>query len=233
MHPYFQRRKGGNAMTNPLKSYIDKNVNIEITGKTFFIGKVVDVGLDIIVLNDGEKYLYIPLVHLHNINEETSEELTISDQESPLDDADTISYRKTLQQAKGKFVEIFVTGNKSIHGYITSVLNDYFVFYSPIYKTLFISLHHLKWLTPYNHNLTPYTLSNEELPVNPSNIPLARTFEEQLKKMEGKLVVFDLGDHFNKSGLLKGISNNIIELVQANGKTIHWKSYHVKTIHLP
>ncbi len=146
---------------------------------------------------------------------------------------ETISYRKILNNAKGQFLEIFVTGNRSIHGYITSVLNDYIVFYSPVYKTLFISMQHLKWLIPYSSQLTPYTLSNAALPVVPSNIPLSRSFEEQLKKFEGQLLVFDLGDNPIKVGLLKSISNNIVELVTAGGQTIYWKLMHLKTVHIP
>ncbi|MFC3884192.1 DUF2642 domain-containing protein [Bacillus songklensis] len=218
-----------------LQRYIGKYVEMEITGKTFFTGKLIDVGLDILVLYDGTQFMYIPLLHVHSVKEAYTDELDLENHDPPplVHESESISYRKTLQYAKGRFVEIYVTGNKSLHGYVTSVLNDYFVFYSPVYKTIFISLHHLKWLTPYSHNSTPYTLSNEDLPVNPSNIPLSRTFEEQLKKNEGRLVVFDLGDQPNKIGLIKNISNNIVELANANGETVFWKLMHLKSIHLP
>ena len=121
-------------------------------------------------------------------------------------------------------MEIFVTGNRSIHGYITSVLNDYIVFYSPIYKMILISMHHLKWLVPYQNKLTPYTLSNENLPVVPANIPLSRSFEEQLQKYKGQLLVFDMGDNPNKVGLVKSVSNNIVELVTASGETNYFEA---------
>ncbi|MGV3465153.1 MAG: DUF2642 domain-containing protein, partial [Heyndrickxia sp.] len=81
--------------------------------------------------------------------------------------------------------------------------------------------------------LTPYTLENKDLPVVPTNFPLARSFEEQLKKYEGKLLVFDLGDNPNKIGLVKRISNNIIELMTANGQKVFWKFIHIKTVHIP
>jgi hypothetical protein len=218
-----------------ISNYIGKQVDIEITGKTTFVGILIDVGLDIIVLFDGKQYLYIPLLHLHNVKISSNEPIEIIHQDTQpfSDDTDTISYRKTLNNAKGIFVEIYVTGNKSIHGYITNILNDYFVFYSPVYKTLFISLHHLKWIIPYSSSLTPYTLSNEVLPVQPLGIPLSRTFEDQLKKYEGKLVVFDTGDQPDKIGLVKNIQNNIVELVTANGETLYWKLIHLKSAHLP
>lgn len=221
-----------------IKSFLGQEVEIEISGKTFFSGILIDHGLDILVLFNGQQYLYIPLMHLHNIKEreiKVSEEVT----EKPTDkmpfqnEKETISYRKILTNAKGQFLEIFVTGNRSIHGYITSVLNDYIVFYSPVYKTLFISMQHLKWLIPYSSKLTPYTLSNNALPVVPSSIPLSRSYEEQLKKYEGQLLVFDLGDNPNKVGLVKSISNNIMELVTAGGQTVLWKLMHLKTVHIP
>ena len=219
-----------------LNSLIGKQVELEVSGKVLLEGILVDVGLDILVIYNGKEYLYIPHLHIHNIKLCTNPrtELADVDTESPLYDEDEmISYRKTLINAKGRFVEIYVTGNKSIHGYITAILNDYFVFYSPVYKTMFISLNHLKWLTPYQTNITPYTLGNEVLPVKPTDIPLQMSLEEQLKKLEGKLTVFDLGDHPMKVGLLKQVQNNIIELVTASGESVFWKLMHVKTIHLP
>ncbi|GAJ41295.1 hypothetical protein [Saccharococcus caldoxylosilyticus] len=220
---------------NNLNSLIGKQVELEVSGKVLLTGILVDVGLDIIVIYNGKEYLYIPHLHIHNIRLSTNPQTELSDviPESPFDENEMISYRKTLINAKGRFVEIYVTGNKSIHGYVTAILNDYFVFYSPVYKTMFISLNHLKWLTPYQTNITPYTLGNEVLPVKPTNMPLQRSLEEQLKKFEGQLVVFDLGDHPMKIGLLKQVQNNIIELVTASGKSVFWKLIHVKTIHLP
>ncbi len=220
---------------NNLHSLIGKQVELEVSGKVQLAGILVDVGLDIIVIYNGKEYLYIPHLHIHNIRLSANPDTELSDStpELPFDEDDMISYRKTLNNAKGRFVEIYVTGNKSIHGYVTAVLNDYFVFYSPLYKTMFISLNHLKWLTPYQTNITPYTLGNEVLPVKPTNIPLQRSLEEQLKKFEGKLIVFDLGDHPMKIGLLKQVKNNIIELVTASGESVFWKIIHVKTVHLP
>ncbi|MBM7703305.1 DUF2642 domain-containing protein [Metabacillus iocasae] len=221
-------------METSLKHYIGKEVKVEITGNTIFLGILIDIGLDILVIYDGKQYLYIPMLHVHSVKRYTDEEIKSADSEETIfNESETISYRKMLQHAKGRFVEIYVTGNKSIHGYITSVLNDYFVFYSPVYKTMCISLHHLKWLTPYNHELTPYMLNNEELPVKPSSIPLSRTFEEQLKKVEGNLVVFDLGDNPQKIGVVKSIANNIVQLITADGEMMFCKLMHIKTMHLP
>jgi hypothetical protein len=94
-------------------------------------------------------------------------------------------------------------------------------------------MQHLKRLTPYSKQLTPYLLSNKELPVVPAAIPLARSFDEQIKKFENQLLVFDLGDHPNKVGVLKSIANNIVELVNAQGSKTYWKLIHLKTVHIP
>jgi len=213
-----------------------KKVEIEISGKTLFQGILIDIGPDIVVIYNGKDYLYIPFFHIHNLRADDLIELEMdgTPPEMPImEESKNISYRKTLMNAKGKFLEIFVTGNRSIHGYVTSVLNDYFVFYSPVYKTMLVSLNHLKWLTPYQSNITPYTLPNEDLPVQPTNIPLQRSMEDQLRKLEGNLVVFDLGDHPHKIGLLKLVNHNIAELNIASGETIFWKVPHIKVVHWP
>ncbi|SFA71955.1 MULTISPECIES: DUF2642 domain-containing protein [unclassified Bacillus (in: firmicutes)] len=218
-----------------LSNLLGKEVEIEISGKTSFSGILIDFGQDIIVIFNGNEFLYIPILHLQFIKQKAEPEITqIPPEDQPIQNiTDPLSYRKTLNNAKGQFVEIFVTGNRSIHGYITSVLNDYIVFYSPIYKLMFISMHHLKWLTPYSNSTTPYSLNHEELPVMPSNIPLARSFDEQLQKYIGKLIVFDMGDHPEKIGVFKGFANNILQLTTANGETVYWKLMHLKSVHLP
>lgn len=218
-----------------IRHYIGVEVEVEISGKTTFAGILIDTGLDVIILFDGQQFLYIPLLHVHNLKEKNLKEITAATPESlPFqNENEDISYRKVLNNAKGRFLEIFVTGNRSIHGYVTNVLNDYIVFFSPVYKTMFVSMQHLKWLTPYTNQLTPYTLDHDKLPVVPSSISLHRSFEDQLKKYKNQLVVFDMGDHPNKVGLLKNVSSNIIELITANGESMFLKMSHIKTIHIP
>ncbi|OKO93520.1 DUF2642 domain-containing protein [Geobacillus proteiniphilus] len=220
---------------DPLKTLLGKHVKMEISGGTTVQGILVDFGLDIVVIYTGKEYLYVPHLHIHCVKLHTDPTFQIASPfpEVPLQEESGISYRKTLLNAKGRFVEIYVIGNKSIHGYITNVFNDYFVFYSPVYKAMLISLNHLKWLTPYQKNITPYTLGNDVLPVQPTSFSLQRSLEEQLKKMEGQLVIFDLGDHPMKIGLLKHVQSNIAELVTAGGDSIYWKVIHLKTVHFP
>nr|WP_155891025.1 DUF2642 domain-containing protein [Ectobacillus panaciterrae] len=214
---------------------LKKQIIVKITGEKFFEGILTDVGNDILVLFDGQRYLYIPLLHVHKIklSDKTNGEISQPTGFSLSEQVKSISYRSILTNAKGLFTEIQVVGNQSLHGYITNVLSDYLVFYTPVYKTMLISLHHLKWLTLYNPNVTPYTLSMESLPIKLSNTPLQRSWEEQLKKVEGNLVIFDMGEDPDKIGLLKKVKDNLIELVTANGETMHLKLTHIKSVHVP
>lgn len=153
---------------------------------------------------------------------------------SPIgDDSNTISYRKILSHAKGGFVEIHVTGKHTLYGYITNIMYDYFTFYSPVYKTMLVSLNHMKWLTPYDSDRTPYSLKKDQLPVNPTNIPLSRTLEEQLKKFEVKLVVFDVGEKSDRVGLLNKIESKTVELITAREEKVYLNQKHLKTVHMP
>jgi hypothetical protein len=219
-----------------LKELIGKYVKLEISGTKFLKGILIDIGSDIWVLFNGDDYLYIPTIHIQNwqfLNKDEIDEIIISNEPTPIyNHKEEISLRKTLTLAKGIFTEIFVTNKQSIHGYIISIMNNYFVFYSPIYKTMFISLNHLKWLIPYTNYQRPYGLSNASLPVNPSNLTFARSFEVQIEKLVGELVVFNTGENEKMFGKVQGISNNFIELIGAKGESVFLNLHHIKSIHM-
>lgn len=215
---------------------IGKNVSIELSGKKELYGKLIDQGLDIIVIYN-ERYYYIPIGHIQRIKTDTqnSYDWDVDFQpEQPIStNSETISFRKILTNAKGTFVSLYISGNKTIHGYLTSIMNDYFVFYSPAHKIMYISMNHLKWLVPYTKNTSPYSLNNDSLPVNPTSIALARTFSEQCKKLENRIVILDNGDHPEKIGYLKKMYDNKISLVTAEEEIVYWNCQHIKTLHLP
>ncbi len=217
-----------------LSSMVGKTVEMEISGKIERVGILIDYGLDIVVLYDGIHYVYLPYGHIQSVRLVPNASQQISEpQYERWEDANDLSYRKVLNAAKGMFVEIFVAGNQSIHGYVTSVQTNYFVFFSPVHNTLFIPMFHLKWLIPYPENQSPYTLDKKDLPVNPTRVKLFRTFEEQLKSMEGKIAVFDLGSNPDKIGLLKSTNNNLVELVIADQTTMYWNIHHIKMVNFP
>ncbi|MBI0580621.1 DUF2642 domain-containing protein [Neobacillus cucumis] len=219
-----------------LKEQIGKYIKLEISGKKILSGMLIDIGSDLWVLFDGYDYLYIPTIHIQNwqfLAEDEIDELYISSEPSPIyNHNEEISLRKTLTSAKGIFTEIYVTGNKALHGYIISIMNNYFIFYSPIYKTMFISLNHLKWLIPYSENQRPYGLSNTNFPVNPSNISFARSFEVQIEKLVGELIVFNMGESENFIGKVQGIKNNFVEIIRAKEDPVYLHLQHVKTVHM-
>ena len=216
---------------------IGKTIEVEISRDIFLKGTLLDSGLDIIVMYDdkNQHFLYIPFVHVQKLKE------TILDKEDPSYqppserpiETDLISFRKALMIAKGLFVQVYVTGNKSIHGYLTSIMNDYFVFHSPVYKTMFIAMKHVKWLIPYPPNATPYSLNNEDLPLMPVSTPLARSFDEQLKKFENQLVIIDGGENTEQIGLLQKVRNNKVILITAEREMVYRNIEHIKTIQLP
>jgi hypothetical protein len=222
---------------NVFKELMGKNIEIEISGGNFHSGILVDSGLDILVLYAGrsEKFFYIPTVHIQRVKEAKTDQNTIvyeTPSEKPIEpDSLSISFRGILTSARGRFVEVYVTGNKSIHGYLTSIMNNHFVFYSPIYKTVFISMDHVKWLIPYPEHSSPYSIVNQTLPAAPASIPLARSFEDQCKKLENQLVVIDGGDSSEKIGLLQKVWNNQLTLITAERDIVYRNLRHVKTIH--
>ncbi|WP_330218388.1 DUF2642 domain-containing protein [Sporosarcina globispora] len=220
-------------MKNTFKKLMGENIKLKLTGKKVLTGLLIDIGSDILVLFDGKDYLYIPAVHIQDMNVLDSSEISINPPaDSPnLEHQDELSLRKILNSAKGMFSEIYITGNQAIHGYVTSIMNNYFVFYSPVYKTMLISLNHLKWLIPYTSNKRPYGLNNEQLPLSPTNISLARSLEVQVEKLAGELIVINLGGHCQVIGKVVKLENNFIELVTAKQEYIYLNMHHLKTIH--
>ncbi|WAH36290.1 DUF2642 domain-containing protein [Alicyclobacillus dauci] len=222
-----------------LQEFTGRYVDVTLSGNKCITGYLVGIGLDILVINQYGNFYYTPLVHVQNVSLGTFSEGIVETpptQEHPFCVNDeSISFRKALLNARGHFVEIYVSGNTTIHGYLTSIMNDYFVFHSPVYKTIFVTLSHLKWLIPYRDDVTPYALDTDSIPHRSVPGSLPRTFKEQCKKLCGKLVIFDMGDHPNKIGQLKSVDSDssMAELVTANGTKYLLNMDHLKTVYLP
>ncbi|GAA3321421.1 hypothetical protein GCM10020331_037200 [Ectobacillus funiculus] len=101
----------------------------------FFQGILIETGKDILVLFDGQRFVYIPLLHVHRVNLSPviNDELSNPTEISLAKDVEAISYRTILTNAKGLFTEIYVTGNISLHGYVMSVRSDYFAFFTLLF----------------------------------------------------------------------------------------------------
>lgn len=220
-----------------LHQLMGKYLEIEVSGGIIHKGTLIDTGLDIIVIQDAfsKSYIYIPAVHIQRSKETIKEDSSAF--ESPSENPMKLfpnrwTFREVLSNAQSKFVEIFVAGNKSIHGKITCIMDNYIVFHSPLLKTIYISMNHIKWLTPYAEDETPYSLNDQNLTITLSPT-IEKTFEELCKKFEDQMVILDCGDHFEKSGFLKKVINSRIYLTTADRKTVCWYLDHIKTIHLP
>ncbi|BCB05922.1 DUF2642 domain-containing protein [Bacillus sp. KH172YL63] len=217
-------------------SFTGEAVMIEMTGKKAINGLLIEVGNEVMIVFDGNDYLYLSTSHIKRMAIVSKEELGINDPVAgtQLEQDDTLSLRKILTSARGVFLEIYTVGNQAIHGYITGIMNNYFSFYSPVYKTMYISMQHLKWLVPYSTNHSPYRLSKENLPVNPpSSLTLARSFEVQLEKMIGHLVVLNLGIEEELIGKIERVEDTILDMITAKGDSIFLNMQHVQTVHLP
>lgn len=222
-------------MSSEVKKLMGKQVSVLISGNHTYNGVLRDVGQDILVLYNGIQFLYIPLIHVHRIqqNINTEDHVNLPTEVAYEEELESITFSNVLTNAKGIFTEISVIRNLSFHGSIIDVLGNYLVFNSPIYNMMLIHLDHLKWLIPYQQNNSPYTVSKESRAVSPSNDPFLPSLEEQLKKEVGKLVVLDGGVDPLKIGLLKKLENNLLELVIANGETVYLQLNHIKSAHLP
>ncbi|WP_372631542.1 DUF2642 domain-containing protein [Cohnella sp.] len=218
-----------------MEIYLNQPVSLIVSGVRFPVsGRLIDLGPDILVVHNGTQYLYVPIVHIQHMTRSASQESLFREPaEPPLDPAMDLSYRKVLLNTKGMFSELYIAGRQTVHGYVTSIMNDFFVFYSPLFRSLYVSMRHLKILVPYDPQATPYALEQEKFPVHPATASLARTFEQQLKKFEHEFVILDLGEHPEKIGLLKSVKDNLLELVTADGSSTFIHLDHVKTIHRP
>jgi hypothetical protein len=215
---------------------VNEVVQIEVSGKKLINGTVIDLGSDMIVIYNGTDFVYIPLDHINSFkldcdNEDDlkapTEPPSIITEENKVD----LSFGEVLTQAKSKFVEIYVAGSQPLHGHITSIRNNYFVFQSPVYKTMYISLNHLKWLIPYAQNERPYGLDNQTVTLQPNKDSLASNFEAQVEKFKNKIVVFNTDGNKSFIGKINNVEDQMVEIQTAREKVIYLNIHHVKTIH--
>jgi len=214
---------------NSLRSYIGQIIEAEVSSKKTIVGKLLEIGSDLIVLFNGQKYVYLPVVHLLSVNKGESTDTEYMNAATAPFEGKQLSLKQILTNASGIFVELFLTGNHTVHGYIQYVQEDYIVFDSPAFKTMYIPVSHLKWLIPYL-NQTPYQIKTGQQ-IQSSGESFAQTFEEQMKKSLGKIVLFDLGKDSEKIGILNGVETVLVELVKGNGKTVYLNMAHLKSMH--
>ncbi|CAM5201832.1 hypothetical protein UACE39S_00039 [Ureibacillus acetophenoni] len=211
-------------------------VKIEITGRKFLNGALIDSSSEVVVIFDGKKFVYVPFEHIQTLEKDFDNEDNIQQPtETPSIDSkinnNDMTIAKILSQAKGMDVEIYVTSNKSLHGRISAIMDDYFVFQSHIYQTIFISNNHLKWLIPYSEQQLPYGLTKEELLIQTNNQqPYPSNFYLQIEQLKNKLVVINFGEKYTQIGKIKNVNRKLVELVLADSKSVYVNTPHIKTI---
>lgn len=223
-------------MNKIIQSLIKQIVQIEVSGKKILKGTLIDLGTDILVIFNGTDYMYIPINHIHSFCGIPSNEFdTLAPTESfsirTGGNNESLSLLVTLHQAKGRNSEIYLTDNQPLHGCITQIMDDYFEFYSPIYKTMYISTKHLKWLIPYTTNDAPYGLNNNYS--NPlMNETLVNTFKTQIEKLIDKMIVFNIGGSKSHIGKIINVEEQVVELEKVRAAKDYLNIDHIKTIHL-
>lgn len=226
---------------NCLEGLCGAYVTVILSGDKNITGYLKETGPDLLVVLQQDRLYYIPLGHVQNISQGELDygndiEKEVETTNHPFQmDGQQCSLRKVLIAARGHFLEIYISGNTAIHGYLTSVMNDYFVFHSPVYKTISVSLHHLKWLVPYHDDVTPYALNPDTIPHRSVPTSLPRSFSEQCKRLTGSLVVFDMGEHPSKIGRLNSVDADLkmVELLTADGTPCFVNLQHLKTVYVP
>jgi hypothetical protein len=220
-----------------IQSLVKEVVQLEISGKKLINGTLIDLGSDVLVLFNGTDFVYIPTNHIQCLRSNLTDDIEIkAPTEFPSiimedDDKGDLSIIKVLTQAQAEFVKIYVTGSQPLHGIITSIKDNYFVFHSPIYKKMYIALNHLKWLIPYTKNKKPYGLDGHNFLVQSNNELLASTFEVQVKDLKNKLVIFNIGEKEKHIGKINNVEDQIVEIQTASTYPIYLNLSHIKTIH--
>ncbi|MGO4107436.1 hypothetical protein [Paenibacillus sp. YAF4_2] len=217
---------------NEFTPYLSEKVVVEISGNRPKHGKLIEAGTDLLVLLHQQRYYYIPITHLHSLKADLR---AGSDDDKDINltpfikQEEQISLEKILQNAKGLFVEISVCGNKPIHGYLNEVMTDYLILHSPIYNTIYIALDHLKWLIPYPSSYAPFALTAESVMVNVRT----NTFAELFQAEKGNKVAIDWSSPSERLGVIKCMSNNIVELIEIDGSSALLHLAHIHTLYVP
>jgi len=224
------------TLNNIIQSLLKEYVQIEVSGKKILKGTLIDVGKDIIVIFNGTDYMYIPINHIHSYCTLKKNELdTLAPIESSSiktgGNSHELSLLVTLDQAKGKSTEIYLIDDQPLHGYITEIMGDYFEFYSPIYKTMYISTKHLKWLIPYPTNESPYGLNYPKPQLSVTEAAIIDTFKNKIEKFKDKIIVFNIGGSKSHIGTIKNVEDQVVELETARSVKEYINIDHIKTIH--
>ena len=210
-------------------------VTVSLIGDQLFKGIIFDSGSDIIVLFNGENFIYIPVSHIEYIVAETPDTEFAVPSDSPIIPLDNnkknLTFESILKEAKGINQEICIINKKYLYGTVLEVMDDYLVFFSPVYKRTYIPINHIKWLIPYTPNERPYGLSEAEFSWKQADEGFEANFEKQLAVLLNKLIVLNMGEKTHHIGKVKSINGKMLELKTAKEKRTYVNIEHIQTIH--
>ncbi|MER2029685.1 MAG: hypothetical protein ABS903_11020 [Solibacillus sp.] len=210
-------------------------VTVSLIGDQLFKGIIFDSGSDIIVLFNGENFIYIPVSHIEYIVAETPDTEFAVPSDSPIIPLDinkkNLTFESILKEAKGINQEICIINKKYLFGTVLEVMDDYLVFFSPVYKRTYIPINHIKWLIPYTPNERPYGLSEAEFSWKQADEGFEANFEKQLAVLLNKLIVLNMGEKTHHIGKVKSINGKMLELKTAKEKRTYVNIEHIQTIH--
>jgi hypothetical protein len=218
-----------------IKNYVGEPVHLELLGKKEVSGVLIDFGSDVLVLRKQDEFYYIPLVHIREIrllSKEEADSITQLDVSTAPPLANKLSLIEVLRAAaKGVFVEISVTASLPVHGHITHVMDDYIVFFSPVYQTMIIPFQHIKWIIPYPDSSRPYGFSQSIRQESDAAVKIfARTFDSQIKSMKGAFITCNIGDKESISGKLIHKETHFFDLLTVKEQHIYVNVHHMKTV---
>lgn len=115
-----------------LTTWQGEQIKVQVAGRDIN-GVLIDAGKDSMALYNGEQYLYIPLIHVHQLQQNSSQDeyVQLPSAASNAKEMGTLSVQEVLTNAKDIPVEIYISENIFFHGYITDILDDYFALYTP------------------------------------------------------------------------------------------------------
>ncbi|WP_100330016.1 hypothetical protein [Bacillus xiapuensis] len=218
-----------------LEEYVGEFILVELTGETELAGLFFELGEDVMVLYKETEFFYIPFFHVKNIKR-----FTASGAASPSFKLKTaapfpkqLCLEEILETAKGLFVEITVSNGHVFHGCITVVMNDYIVFFSPVFQTILIPIQHIIQLLPYPHTARPYGFKNSSSLTASTDKTFAVTFDGQLNNMTGSFLTCNIGSKDAISGKLLDKEKHCISLLTSRETEIHLNIQHIQSLMCP
>ncbi len=222
-------------MKSIFSKFTNEIMELMLPGKRCIRGTVIETGNDILVLFNGEEYVYLPLQHIKQVRVMNPAEMETEISEPAVSPALTteeeLSFRKVLMLSKGTILELGIANSHSLYGYVHSIMNNYIVFHSFVHKTMYIPMQHIKWLIPCISEKKPYGLPLNGTMFQTSSLTLARTFDVQLEKLKGRLIVLNTGNADDLTGRLNAVEGSIAEIETARNKLIYFNIQHLKSVH--